>query len=526
MKIKNYDVVIAGASLGGCLAAVSLAKNNYNVVLVEQYNWIGGQLTSQAVPLDEHEFIEEFGCTKSYREYRNKVRDYYRNNPLFSDEARNNPLLNPGKAWVSRVSHEPKVALELLYEMLDPYIEKGLIEILNETDLVSAKVNDDTVEEILVKQRTTNSEFILRGKMFIDGTDTGDLLPLTNTEYVVGAEAKAEYNEPSAKEIANYKDMQSITWVAALEFDEGASHIIEKPKEYEFFKNYRVSYDDNYLLSWYGPDANTRKKRLHGMFGWPKASDGRVVPELFSYRRIIAKENYKNPQSVNDVTLLNWPQNDYFLGNIIDDENKEHHLYMARQQTLSLIYWLQTEAPRHDGKIGYPELKLRGDIVGTADGLAQAPYIRESRRIKALYTVKEQDVSAKTNNEPPTFWDSVGVGCYRIDMHLTTVTHNFFYEKVWPFEIPLGSLIPIRMKNLLPACKNIGTTHLTNSCYRLHPVEWNIGESCGYFASFCLNKNLTPQEVYQNKELVKEFQSVLANEGIELSWPKDKIHII
>ena len=35
------------------------------------------------------------------------------------------------------------------------------------------------------------------------------------------------------------------------------------------------------------------------------------------------------------------------------------------------------------------------------------------------------------------------------------------------------------MTNLLPAGKNIGTTHITNGCYRLHPVEWNIGEVAG-----------------------------------------------
>ncbi|MGG2474547.1 FAD-dependent oxidoreductase, partial [Rhizobium sp. BR5] len=34
--------------------------------------------------------------------------------------------------------------------------------------------------------------------------------------------------------------------------------------------------------------------------------------------------------------------------------------------------------------------------------------------------------------------------------------------------------------------KNIGTTHITNGCYRLHPVEWNIGEVAGMLAAYCL----------------------------------------
>ncbi len=56
-----------------------------------------------------------------------------------------------------------------------------------------------------------------------------------------------------------------------------------------------------------------------------------------------------------------------------------------------------------------------------------------------------------------------------------------------PFQIPLGALIPVRIENLLPAAKNIGTTHITNGCYRLHPVEWNVGEVAGELAAHCLD---------------------------------------
>ena len=51
---------------------------------------------------------------------------------------------------------------------------------------------------------------------------------------------------------------------------------------------------------------------------------------------------------------------------------------------------------------------------------------------------------------------------------------------------PLGALIPVRAENLLPANKNIGTTHITNGCYRLHPVEWSIGEAVGALAVIAL----------------------------------------
>jgi hypothetical protein len=88
-----------------------------------------------------------------------------------------------------------------------------------------------------------------------------------------------------------------------------------------------------------------------------------------------------------------------------------------------------------------------------------------------------------------------------------------------PFQIPLGALIPVRVENLLPACKNIGTTHVSNGCYRLHPVEWNIGESAGLLAAFCLERGLTPAQVHASAELTTDFQALLRAQGVELEWP-------
>jgi hypothetical protein len=82
------------------------------------------------------------------------------------------------------------------------------------------------------------------------------------------------------------------------------------------------------------------------------------------------------------------------------------------------------------------------------------------------------------------------------------------------------------MNNLLPACKNIGATHLTNGCFRLHPVEWNIGESAGYLAAYSIEKGIMPRDVRNNEELLTEFQQLLVRQGIELDWPRiDGAHV-
>lgn len=117
------------------------------------------------------------------------------------------------------------------------------------------------------------------------------------------------------------------------------------------------------------------------------------------------------------------------------------------------------------------------------------------------------------------FPDSVGIGSYRIDLHPSIGGDNYIDIASLPFQIPLGALLPRRVENLLPACKNLGVTHITNGCYRLHPVEWNIGEAVGELAAFCLAQKRAPREVRTKVELLKVFQAQLTKQGVRLVWP-------
>jgi hypothetical protein len=175
-------------------------------------------------------------------------------------------------------------------------------------------------------------------------------------------------------------------------------------------------------------------------------------------------------------------------------------------------------------------MRLRPDVVGTEDGLAKYPYIRESRRIRAEFTILEQHVSTefrmketgakREDAKAVEFKDSVGIGSYRIDLHPSTGGDNYIDISSLPYQIPLGALLPQRIENLLPACKNLGVTHITNGCYRLHPVEWNIGEAAGALAAFCVAKKRMPREVRKQGELFKSFQALLTDQGVPLAWPK------
>ncbi len=163
-------------------------------------------------------------------------------------------------------------------------------------------------------------------------------------------------------------------------------------------------------------------------------------------------------------------------------------------------------------------------MVGTEDGLAKSVYLRESRRIQADFTVCEQHVGVEQRAGligAARFPDSVGVGSYRIDLHPGTAPRTYVDISTWPFQIPLGALIPQRVVNLLPACKNAGVTHITNGCYRLHPVEWNIGEAAGALAAWCQVKGLQPRQIRNDATLLADFQSMLRDDlGFVLEWPE------
>src|SRR5262245_38369141 len=110
MTELKCDVLVVGGSLGGVAAAMRAAEMGADVILIEESEWIGGQLTSQGVCTpDENLWIEQGGGTASYRALRERIRAHYRANGL-SETGKRQEFLNPGSCWVSRVSFEPKVA--------------------------------------------------------------------------------------------------------------------------------------------------------------------------------------------------------------------------------------------------------------------------------------------------------------------------------------------------------------------------------------------------------------------------------
>ena len=526
----SADVVIAGGGLGGCAAALAACRNGLKVILTEETDWIGGQLSQQGVPPDEHSWIETHGAPASYRDYRNRVREYYKRNYPLTPDARNREFLNPGDGSVSRLCHEPKVAVAVLLEILNPFMSSGKLLLLTEHKVKRADFTGDTVRSVEVENLKSNQKVVLTASYFIDATECGDLLPLTNTEYITGTESKSQTGELHAPEKGNPKNNQAFTLCFAMDYQPGANNVIDQPANYGFWSKYVPEMTPPWagkLLELNYSNPQTLEPKELG-FHPEGISTGKVL-NLWNYRRIINRNNFHAGTYNGDITIVNWPQNDYLLGDIIDIKEKEFkkHIEGARELNLSLFYWLQTEAPRPDGGIGWPGLRLRGDVMGTIDGMAKYPYIRESRRIKAEFTILEEHVGAENRKlvageeagkKAADFFDSVGTGYYHIDLHPSSQGDNYIDFGSLPFQIPLGALLPQRMNNLLPANKNIGTTHITNGCYRLHPVEWSTGEAVGSLIAFAQKKKIIPRAVRENGNLLDEFQKWIRNQGLETHW--------
>ena len=326
--------------------------------------------------------------------------------------------------------------------MLAPYLGNGQVRILVKHKATGAAIRLDRVEAVQVLDLESGHHMVLYAQYFADATEQGDLLPLTRTEYALGAEAKSETGEPHAKEKAEPKNLQGFTCCFVMDYLAGEDHTMDKPRDYNYWRDFTMTtpMQKSYHI------LNFEEKDSKKIGFDPEARSG-----FFTYRRIADRDLFTPGFYRGDMTIVNWPQNDYSFGLICDVKEAEakKHLENAKQLSLSLLYWLQTEAPASRWWRGWKGLRLRPDVVGTKDGLAKYPYIREGRRIKADFTVLEQHVTTAARMaetgltqeavRAAPFADSVGIGSYRMDLHITTTGDHSEFGSTLPFQIPLGS---------------------------------------------------------------------------------------
>jgi hypothetical protein len=540
----HVPILVVGGSTAAYAATLGALQSGSQVCLVQPQLVLGGQYTAQALSASDDAPLmtpkalippanqdpeqldngELFSISRLQRQFRDRQRAL--------QPVEGKILYNPGGGWVSHFAVTPVTAAIAFNQGIEPYLKTGQLTLIPIAEPIQVLLKDLPgaylqVQGVVFQDRKTGVQFTLTGDVVIEATDLGDLLELGKIESRVGQESRSETGEAVLPEVPQPLCQQAFTFCALVEKTAlGQAQPIEPPPNYG-------------IAPWLDP------AELTGTF-WVKSKgkwQGRAffAPYgIFRYRRLFRRtEDSRSPQScIGDVSVMNWGTsplgpnaalgcgNDYQLGVLtgVSRAERDRHIQQSRNLTQAFLHYLQT----HDA----PDLTPRGDLTWTTDGIALEPYIREARRGIALTTICHEDVATQFfpgSARARSFNDSVGIGQYHyLDFHPNLapghVKLGIGGNRSLPFTIPLGALIPLRTDGLVLSAKSIGTTHITNSAYRMHPIEWAIGEAGGHLAAFALSEGVALRDVAKETRLLRKFQGRLARQGIPLYWFNDVSH--
>ena len=489
------SIAVIGGSTAAYTVALTALKLKLDVCLVQPQRLVGGQFTAQALPAsDDGDLLrhqadlttlagEEFAISKSQRWFRRRQRQL--------QPVAGRVVDNPGGSWVCPLSTTPVVASTALNERLLPYLKAGkltLIPYAEPTSLVLAAANSESalrrVTGVMCQDTKTKHSFTVYAKIVVEATDLGDLLEVGNLPSRVGQEARRDTGEAILPDEARPQCQQSFTFDVLVERTQPGNGVpIGAPTEYG-----RVPWLNLQEFTgdfWVSKNKVWKKRDFFNAFG------------IFRYRRLLRRSLSKKTISPGDVAVINWgtsghPErgqccgNDYRTGYLVglSRSERQQQIDRARTRAQAYIHFLQAN--------GVPDLKPRGDLTWTKDGIALEPYIREARRGIALTTIRHEDVAASffpNQAHARIFNDTLGIGQYHyLDLHGNLVDGHVSPKGkdviALPFTLPAGALVPIDTDGLVLSAKSIGTTHITNAAYRMHPVEWAIGEASGFLAAF------------------------------------------
>lgn len=536
------DVAVIGGGLGGIAAALAAADAGASVILTVEEPMIGGQVTAQLTsPLDEHPVVESAGVTARYRRFRNLVR------------AASGGVDNPGGGWVSRLCFEPLVGLRVLEEMLRAHTAAGRIRIVRNarpmaaTDPAGRAAHSGASIHSVRLRLEAGPDLQVHARVFVDATELGGLLPLTGTRWVIGSEGSDAFDETDAAPgAADPLAEQSCTWAAILVREAESQPVGEAPPGYALLRDAQP-----FSLDLAGAEPGTIAR--YRVF----TTGPTGLPSFWAYRRI---RSAKSPEQ-SEAAVINWAGNDYRGSGLVGDPATAGPA--ARALTLAFVHWLRTEVSRDpaDGPgpfgtgLGYPELRFAPELSGTADGLAAAPYVRESRRLANPRPITAADLlpatpddrigatldnpsagdpigsaaagliansaTGATTRPAPEIADSVGIAWYHADLHPRVGHPRSVYRTTAPFQLPAGALVPaagIGPENLVMGAKNLAATQVAAAAWRVHPAEWAIGEAAGTLAAAGARLSMSPRRIIGDPALLAGVQSDLLAAGAPLSW--------
>lgn len=500
LEERLYNVAVIGAGSGGCSAAIQAARMGMSVALIEESDWIGGQMTGAAVSTMDDKTKTRTGI---YLEFITKIREYY--------SARNTSV-NICYWGSDTIAFEPWVGQMILKEMLS---EAGLVDIILKARPISVKVTENRVRSAVVK--VDGKEVLLSAKVFIDATEYGDFIALSGARYRSGNAISPVIDKNAI--------IQDITYPVVIKQYKGGLppelKVQGAPPGYtdHLFK-FRMTIRKN-GSTW--PGDYPFSPVVHNAY--------RAIPDP-SNNAIIDGGKPETWTSITK-TVINWA-NDYpgqngSSPNLSVDflESPNFRALATREamlKTLAFLYYMQTELGMSDWSVdnrqGYggwfstdwtdwaefPE-KYR-PILSL---FPPFPYVRESRRLVGIQTMTVDDIlrDEKLGRTLTSKPHSLALGEYPIDIH---GKNDSIYleadlgetkEKIpndWNgdgglFQIPFEVFVPEKLEGLLAAEKNISVSRVVNGSTRLQPVTMLTGQAAGAIAAVSVIQKVQPRKL-------------------------------
>ncbi len=455
-EVISTDVLVVGGGVSGTTAGIQSARLGVETLIVEEFDWLGGMLTSAGVSAIDGNYHLHSGL---WEEFRQKLYNWYGG-------------ANAVKTgWVSNVLFEPSVGDSILKTMVSA--ENNLSVVYNSYPTQIEKGQNGW---LLTFQKKGGKAFQVHTKLVVDATELGDVAKMVGIPYRIGMDAKSFTGEDIALDVPQ-EIIQDLTYVAVLkDYGTNSDKTIPKPEGYraeEFLKTCagKVSQSDQTL--------------------WSK-------DKMITYGKL-----------PNGKYMINWPiyGNDYYL-NIIEmsREERKEALKAAKIHTLRYIYYLQTE-------LGFKNLGLADDEFPTSDLLPYIPYFRESRRIEGEVLFTLNHISKPYDQAENLYRTGIVVGDYPVDHHhsaysLDHIFPDLHFYPVPSYSLPLGTLIPKDFDNFIVAEKSISVSNIVNGTTRLQPVCLLIGQAAGVLAASSVKEGKTPRDIS-----VRKIQSVLLNQS-------------
>ena len=446
----NTDVLVIGGGTGGTAAGIQAARQKVKTIIAEPSPWLGGMLTAAGVSATDGNHELPGGL---WEEFRQQLYKHY-------------GTKNLGTGWVSNTLFEPHVGDSIFKFMCAA--EKTYLTVKHGLVLGSVIKTKNKITGATFKNQEGKT-ISIHCKICIDATEPGDVIAMSSSAYDIGMEDFTYSGETMAPGKNNI--IQDLTWAAILkDYGKDADKTIDRPAGYDSVKFFRS------CLSKFCIDSPAAPWSAQKMLNYGRIKNGKY--------------------------MLNWPAsgNDYYL-NVLDNNYDERakKYNEAKNHTLQFIYYIQKE-------LGYKNLGLAGDEFPTADKLPFIPYNRESRRIKGLVRLNNNDLAKPFEQKTALYRTGIAVGDYPIDHHhhKNNSAPQIKFIPIPSYSIPLGCLIPEKTDGLIAAEKNISVSNIVNGTTRLQPVVLLTGQAAGALAAYCVLNNIQPR-----KANVREVQQIL-----------------